>query len=86
MLTPKEERKLDGRLKEISELRNLDAQLYYWMTAKEFKWFAEKLKEVNEELKQLVEKHKELDSTLSDALQVLQDAGVLNEYLKFRNQ
>lgn len=66
----------------------------------ELEWLAEKLKEVNEELKtaniysstvakelnEFQKKHQELDKMLATALQVINDAGIMDEYLKFRNQ
>lgn len=60
MLNPEEENKLNRWIAKISELSNLDAQMYYWMTAREFKWLADKLKETNDELKRVTDSYEQL--------------------------
>lgn len=56
------------------------------LTVDTIAWLTESLGLINEELKQLKANHNELDQMLATALQVINDAGIMSEYLKFRNQ
>lgn len=47
-------------------------------------WLAKKLKETHEELKQLNFNHEQADQRLATALQVLQEANLLDKYLMLR--
>lgn len=65
----------------------------YAMALEEIEKFEEELKTANiysatvaKELQDLQKKHQELDKMLATALHVIQDAGIMDEYLKFRNQ
>jgi len=49
MLNEEEEKKLDHWIREMKKLYDLDAQMYYWINSRKFKWLCDKLKEVNTE-------------------------------------
>lgn len=57
MLSEEEESKLNNWLVQISLIPNLDTQMCYWMTAREFKWLAENLKKVDTEYKLWKKEH-----------------------------
>lgn len=53
--------------------------IMYLCNEQTVKWLAQKCKELNDNIN-------EIDKMLATALQVLGNAGILEEYLKFRNQ
>lgn len=51
MLSEKEEKKIISYLQQLAKLTNLDAQVYFWMTSREFQLLATRVIELNDELK-----------------------------------
>jgi len=51
MLSEKEEKKIISRLQQLAVLTNLDVQVYFWMTSREFQLLATRVIELNDELK-----------------------------------
>lgn len=70
MLSKEEEKKVVSQLKSIAMMFNLDTQMYYWMTAREFQWIATRVIELNDELSKVHEELYKANKELADLTDV----------------
>lgn len=70
MLNEEEEKRVIYQLDQIAALTNLDSQMYYWMTTREFQWLATRVIELNDELSKVHEELYKANKELADLADV----------------